>query len=470
MSPLRNCLYNLEEFLAKKGSKPRENNPTPVSRYPRKSKELTESSSTLPDDAAQSTSEKIDERSPRQHRRSPRKLVVRKSPKSREEALKSDIADAKEDSAPASSPDASKMNDRDLRGAQVSRGIRPPRRKQRRINGQKLEHRQAIAGTEPSLMESSKSDKVPYVPRKRSIRAVVQSADPSPGTVIPSFVTDVPQSSEERKFTKLLDFYGLQWTSLNPEPLDQQNRRKISSTGGLRFYLENEDLLIRIGNSHSGAVAHGGSVGHEQFRSARNHKSFQYRDFRRMLWKYEGHSTHQERMPRIEYVLVSTDKIRSRVIELGSQISAEYSGRTPVFVGVLNGGLCFLADLVRAMSLPLAIDFLGFSKVSQGGASIQTNKSLETTLKGKDVIIVDNLADTGLTLNHTMNYVSTMEPRSLAACVLARNRAHTIVDRHIPYLGFDIRDEYTVGYGSGFLGRFRNLPFVGVVRPNSYPQ
>ena len=261
----------------------------------------------------------------------------------------------------------------------------------------------------------------------------------------------------------------MQWTPLNREPLDQQNRRQISTTGELKFYLENEDLLIRIGNSKSGTVADGGRVGHEQFHSARNHKTFQYRDFRRMLWKYERHSTHQARMPRIEYVLVSTDKIRSRVTELGSQISAEYRGRTPVFVGVLNGGIWFLADLVRAMSLPLVIDFVGFSKVSQGGASIQTNKSLETMLKGKDVIVVDNLMDTGLTLNHTMKYVSTMEPRSLVACVLSRNRAHTIIDRHIQYLGFDIRDEYTVGYGSGFLGRFRNLPFVGVVRPNSYP-
>jgi hypoxanthine phosphoribosyltransferase len=469
MISLAHRLYHLEEYLVNKEPNSSEDTPRIVSRRPRNAKRLIKPSPTLPDDTTQGSPEKVRKPSFRKYKRVQKTTPEKTLSETSGAAPQSDLSDSNRSDTPASSLNGPKVPYRGLGRRKPAGSVRPVRRENQRPNLQKIDDTSIGTGGEHGFTRSPKpGGAVERLPGAKEL-ALPKLSESSHNTFSNTPLRGMPTPSEEHGFTKILDFYGLKWTNRNHEPLNDEDVRPVSSGHGLEFYLEDENISIQIGNSNWGIALRDRRVGKEQSGSARNYKIFQYRDFRRVLWKYADRSRRQARIPRIEYVLLSTDQIRSRVIALGSQISAEYRGKTPVFVGILNGAIWFLADLVRAISLPLTVDFMGFSKVSQEVPLIETSKHLEIALKGKDVIIVDNLVDTGLTLNHAMKYVSTMNPKSLVACVLARNSARDMIDRHIQYLGFDIRDEYTVGYGSEFLETYRNLPFVGVVRPDSYP-
>ena len=165
-------------------------------------------------------------------------------------------------------------------------------------------------------------------------------------------------------------------------------------------------------------------------------------------------------------VLISAEELAARVKALGREITRDHEGRPLVVVGVLKGSFIFLADLVRAIDLPLSIDFIGITSY-QGSSStgvVQITSDLTRPIEGKDVLLVEDIVDTGLSMRYLLDNLATRRPASLRVCALLEKPARARVKVHIDYRGFVIGDEFVVGYGLDWDGKMRNLPFVGVPR------
>ncbi len=174
----------------------------------------------------------------------------------------------------------------------------------------------------------------------------------------------------------------------------------------------------------------------------------------------------------IEKVLVSQEQIRAKVQEMAAQISAEYADKDPVFVGVLKGVVIFFADMVREMSIPCEIDFMCLS--SYGGTdstgNVVVKKDLTVDIKGRHVVILEDIYDTGRSLDFTYKYLLSKEPASLKICTLLDKpeRRTDGITLQPEYVGFTIPNEFVVGYGLDFNEHYRNLPYVGVLKPEAY--
>jgi len=171
-------------------------------------------------------------------------------------------------------------------------------------------------------------------------------------------------------------------------------------------------------------------------------------------------------------VLLDEATIQAKILELGAQISADHTHRPLTLVSVLKGSLPFMADLMRAISVPLRIDLMEVS--SYGGTTTESSglvrilKDLSASIEGEDVLIVEDIIDTGLTLNYLLRYLRGKNPRSLEICTLLDKPARRLVDIPVNYIGFTIPDQFVVGYGLDYGEYYRNLRFVGVLRPEVY--
>ena len=173
----------------------------------------------------------------------------------------------------------------------------------------------------------------------------------------------------------------------------------------------------------------------------------------------------------IQEVLISEAELQHRVHALGEAITADYQGRALVFIAVLKGAMIFLADLARAVDLPLTIDCMAISSYGAGQESsgvVRILKDLDDNIVGKHVLIVDDIIDTGLTLHYLLRQLVARGPADVSVCVLLDKRARRLVDLPIKYKGFDIPDTFVVGYGLDYQGRYRNLPFIGALRPEIF--
>ena len=171
-------------------------------------------------------------------------------------------------------------------------------------------------------------------------------------------------------------------------------------------------------------------------------------------------------------VLVTEAQIQSKVRELGARITSDYAGQPVTLVSVLKGALPFMADLMRAIDLPVQIDLMEVS--SYGGAATESSglvriiKDLSSSIAGRDVLIVEDIIDTGLTLNYLIRYLRGKAPASLRICTLLDKPARRLVEIPVDYTGFTIPDQFVVGYGLDYAEYYRNLRFVGVLRPEVY--
>ncbi len=175
--------------------------------------------------------------------------------------------------------------------------------------------------------------------------------------------------------------------------------------------------------------------------------------------------------PDVQKIMLSEEEINKRVQELGWQISQDYQGESILVVGILKGAMIFLADLVRSISVPTYFDFMavssyGSSTVSSGAVRIL--KDLEKSIEGKHVIIVEDIVDTGLTLNYLVDNLLSRGPKTLKICTLLDKPDRRTVDVKIDYNGFTIPDEFVVGYGLDYNERYRNLPYIAVLKPEIY--
>lgn len=174
----------------------------------------------------------------------------------------------------------------------------------------------------------------------------------------------------------------------------------------------------------------------------------------------------------LDRILVSSWEIQARVIELGRTISEDYAGTGQLLtVGILKGSTIFMADLVRAITVPVSFDFMAVASYGQSSSSsgvVRILKDLDQTLEGRDVLLIEDIVDTGLTLNYLLETLRTRNPASLRVCVLLDKPDRRKVEVSVDYLGFEIPDEFVVGYGLDYNQLYRNLVDVWVLKPEVY--
>lgn len=172
----------------------------------------------------------------------------------------------------------------------------------------------------------------------------------------------------------------------------------------------------------------------------------------------------------VEKILITDAQLARRIAALGRQIKRDYAGRELVIVSLLNGTVMFLGDLIRHIGIPLRLDFMGVSSYGAGTESgeLVYTKELRLDVRGRDVLLVDDILDTGKTLSRVTKKLRLLKPRRIKTCVLLDKKARRVEKVEADYVGFEIPDEFVVGYGLDYAERYRNLPFVGVLHPRIY--
>jgi bifunctional protein TilS/HprT len=272
----------------------------------------------------------------------------------------------------------------------------------------------------------------------------------------------------EEEFARLLDFYRIEWL-YEPRsfPLEWQNN-KITEMFTPDFYLPELDLYIELTTLKQSLIT-------EKNRKLRrlkemypkiNIKLINKKDYLRLLAKYGYGHPSETKIKGISKVLFSNTQIQHRVRALAKSISRDYAGRQLVLVGILKGVICFMSDLMQHISLPLSVEFMAISYYGSGVESaVKITKDLDTSISNRDVLMVEDIVDTGMTLNYVLNHLSSHNPASLSVCTLLDKRARRLIDVPIDYVGFEIPDEFVVGYGLDYLGHYRNLPFICGLNP-----
>lgn len=273
----------------------------------------------------------------------------------------------------------------------------------------------------------------------------------------------------EAAFAKILDFYGVVW-QYEPRTFPLQwDGERVAEAFTPDFYLPDLDLYLELTTLKQDLVR-------EKNRKVRlvrqlypevKVRLLYKRDYLRLLAKYGYGPPEARQIPDIRRVLISEAQIEKRVRELAVHIAQDYQGKEPILVGVLKGVACFMADLIRHISLPLTVDFMAISAYeSESAATVRIVKDLDENIAGRDVLLVEDIVDTGMTLHYLLSYLETHRPASLRVCTLLDKAVRRLVDVPLHYVGFAIPDEFVVGYGLDFQQRYRNLPYIAVLKPS----
>jgi len=173
----------------------------------------------------------------------------------------------------------------------------------------------------------------------------------------------------------------------------------------------------------------------------------------------------------VDEILITEKEIKEKIEELGKKITEDYKGKDLVFIGVLRGAVVFMADLARAISIPMIFDFIAISSygaATESSGVVRILKDLDETIEGKDVLVVEDIVDTGLTLDYLLRILKSRKPSSLKVCTLLNKNARRKVKVKVDYSGFDIPNKFVVGYGLDYEGKFRNIPYVFTLNPKIY--
>lgn len=276
----------------------------------------------------------------------------------------------------------------------------------------------------------------------------------------------------EEEFAKFLDFYRITW-EYEPRsfPLRWDGDRIVEQFTP-DFYLPEQDLYVELTTMKQSLVT-------RKHRKVRRLKELYphinivllYRkDYHEILSRFGYGAVDITSLwpDQIERILLSPAEIQRRVAELGRQISEDYAGESLLLVGVLKGITFFLADLARAITRPLAIDYLQLSRDLEEGVAIR--KDLDLDITGKHVLLVEDIVNTGLTLDFILRTLRERQPASLAVCALLDKAERRLVPVPVKYVGFTIPNEFVVGYGLDYRELYRNLPFICVLKREVYEQ
>jgi len=165
----------------------------------------------------------------------------------------------------------------------------------------------------------------------------------------------------------------------------------------------------------------------------------------------------------ISEILITEEEIKNKITELGKKISKDYKGKNLILVGILRGAVIFMADLARKISIPMVFDFIAISSYgaeTKSSGVVRILKDLDANIKGKDVLIVEDIVDTGLTLDYLLRMLKSRKPSSIKVCTFLTKTARRKVNVKVDYSGFDIPNKFVVGYGLDYAGKFRNVPYV----------
>ncbi len=270
----------------------------------------------------------------------------------------------------------------------------------------------------------------------------------------------------EQEFARILDFYNIEWVyEPHSFPLSWEKDR-ITEMFTPDFYLPGLDLYIELTTMRQSLV----TVKNRKLRRLQElypevKIALLYKkDYDRLLAKFGYGPLAESRGRGVAKVLYSSAEIQNRVNELAKQLSDDYSGRHPVMIGVLRGVFCFMADLIRQITIPVSVDFMTISRYGVKADSI-TNiiKDIDIDVLGKPVILVEDIVDTGLTLNFVIRHLESKGVSDLSICALFDKHTRRIVDVPLQYVGFEIPDEFIIGYGLDYEEEYRNLPFVGIL-------
>ena len=171
-------------------------------------------------------------------------------------------------------------------------------------------------------------------------------------------------------------------------------------------------------------------------------------------------------------VLIDEETLQGRIDELGAEISADYAGRDLVLAGVLKGAVFFIADVMRRLTIPCEIDFMAISSYGAGTDSsgvVRILKDLDANIAGRDVLVMEDIIDSGLTLSYLMRTLRARRPASLEICALLTKPERREIEVPVRYVGFEIPNEFVIGYGLDYAERYRNLPYIGMLDPSALP-
>lgn len=352
-------------------------------------------------------------------------------------------------------------------GENVIGALRVYTHEQRHFTNDDIKFLTAVAGLSATAVENTRLHQL-------TAGSPVTSSDALPSqTGSPGIPQDLirPVSffhPSEEEFARLLDFYKIGWM-YEPRsfPLGWNNNDSVKEMFTPDFYLPELDLYIELTTMKQALLR-------EKKRKMRlmkelypevNIKLLNKRDYHHLLAKY-GYGPLGRAEVDVEKVFLSASQIHSRVRQLGKAISRDYAGKSPLLVGVLKGVVCFMSDLMRSISLPLSVDFIAISYYGDSQTeNVRIISGVDKSIAGVDVIMVEDIVDTGMTLNFVLSQLAIHKPASLEVCTLLDKRVRRLVDVPIKYVGFEVPDEFVVGYGLDYNGEFRNLPFIGTVTP-----
>lgn len=269
----------------------------------------------------------------------------------------------------------------------------------------------------------------------------------------------------EAEFARLLDFYGVRW-QYEPRsfPLRFQEDGSLLEAFTPDFYLPDYDTFIELTTLRQSLITYK----NRKLRLMRERypditvKLINKRDYLKLLEKFGVEPRGSGAIPPIERILYTEREVQARVEELGRQITRDYTGRPLVLVGVLRGVVPFLGDLMRRISLPVRVDYLSLSPYQHDDSPLRFTKALEEDITGAHVLVVEDIVDTGMSLHRLLQYLHRRGPASVEVCTLLDKRARRLANVRIAYTGFEIGDEFVVGYGLDVRQHYRNLPFIAV--------
>jgi bifunctional protein TilS/HprT len=271
----------------------------------------------------------------------------------------------------------------------------------------------------------------------------------------------------EEDFAKLLDFYCIEWL-YEPRsfPLRWEGD-KIAEMFTPDFYLPELDLYVELTTLKQNLL----TAKNRKLRQLKelypeiNIRLLNKNDFLKLLAKYGYGPLGEAKVEGIDRVLYSHAKIQRRVRTLARHISRDYAGQRLVLIGILKGVVCFMADLMQHLSLPVTLDFMAISYYGGDGQVVKITRDLDSSITGRHVLMVEDIVDTGMTLNYILSHLSAHNPTSLRVCTLLDKKARRLINVPLDYVGFEVPDEFVVGYGLDYKGEYRNLPFIGILHP-----